>query len=129
MVSLARRDGSWLGQCVGQPHDPPAASLFPSQLFEQTRCRYLSLLVATTISCPALADPRWVGQFSETDTGIPAPWKIEYVDQRVPPTQYTLRKWDGVMAIEASAHKSMALLARSVAVNLKNADFVLAMAD
>lgn len=119
MVSLARRDGSWLGQCVGQRHDPPAASLFPSQLFKQTRCRYLGLLVATTISCPALADPRWVGQFSETDTGIPAPWKIEYVDQRVPPTQYTLRKWDGVMAIEASAHKSMALLARSVAVNLK----------
>ena len=81
--------------------------------------RNLSILVATTIPCAVLADPLWVGRFSEANTVIPTPWKIEHLDQHVPPTQYALRKWDGVVAIEAKAKKSMALLARSVAVNLK----------
>ena len=36
----------------------------------------------------------------------------------VPPTRYRTRTWDGIGAIEAQAHGSTALLARSVEVNL-----------
>lgn len=77
------------------------------------------LLPAISLPLSALADPLWLGRFNESDTNIPAPWKIEHLDQRVPPTQYTLRKWDGVVAIEARAKKSMALLGRTAAVDLK----------
>ena len=77
------------------------------------------LLPAISLPLSALADPLWVGRFNESDTTIPAPWKIEHLDQRVPPTQYTLRKWDGVVAIEARAKKSMALLGRTATVDLK----------
>lgn len=67
----------------------------------------------------ACADQVWVGRFSETDTALPIPWKIEHLDQRVAPTQYAVRKWDGVVAIEAKAKKSMALLGRNLTVDLK----------
>jgi len=72
--------------------------------------------------CAALgvsAEPIWVGRFSEADPAIPAPWKIEHLNEKYPPTRYTLRRWDGVVAIEAQADKSMALLGRPVAVDLK----------
>lgn len=81
--------------------------------------RFLYCLVGITAAFAAQADPLWVGRFSEADKTIPAPWKIQHLDQRVPPTQYTLRKWDGVVAIEAKAKKSMALLGRPLAVDLK----------
>ena len=72
--------------------------------------------------CAALgvsAEPIWVGRFSEADPAIPAPWKIEHLNEKYPPTRYALRRWDGVVAIEAQADKSMALLGRPVAVDLK----------
>lgn len=81
--------------------------------------RFLPALIGITLPFAALADPLWVGRFSETETAIPAPWKVEVLDQRVPPTQYGLRKWDGVVAIEAKASRSMALLGRTIAVDLK----------
>lgn len=65
------------------------------------------------------AEPLWVGRFSEADAAIPAPWKVEQLNDRIPPTRYGLRRWDGVMAIEAHASKSMALLGRPVAVDLE----------
>ena len=70
-------------------------------------------------AAPALADDLWVGRFSDADHAIPAPWKIEPVNEQVPPTRYALRRWDGVVAIEALASKSMALLGRPVAVDLE----------
>ncbi|MDO8304757.1 MAG: DUF3047 domain-containing protein, partial [Herminiimonas sp.] len=82
-------------------------------------CRFLACLLGMGIPFAAAADSLWVGRFSETDIAIPAPWKIEQLDQRVPPTQYGIRKWDGVLAIEAKANKSMALLGRPVTVDLK----------
>lgn len=81
--------------------------------------RFLVCLVGMTASFAAQADPLWVGRFSESDTTIPSPWKIEHLDQRVRPTLYVLRKWDGVIAIEAKAKKSMALLGRPLTVDLK----------
>lgn len=80
---------------------------------------FLACQLGMSISLAAWADPLWVGRFSETDAAIPVPWAIEHLDQRVPPTQYAVRKWDGVVAIEAKAKKSMALFGRTVTVDLK----------
>ena len=77
------------------------------------------LAMALSVPLAAWADPLWLGRFSASDAAIPAPWKIEHLDQRVPPTEYKLRQWDGVFAIEARASKSMALLGRIATVNLK----------
>ena len=86
--------------------------------------RILAGLVSMVISFATAADPLWVGRFSEADSTISSPWKIEHLDQRVPPTQYGLRKWDGVIAIEAKAKKSMALLGRTLAIDLKKRPFL-----
>ena len=79
-------------------------------------------LLPAALLCAALgvsAEPVWVGRFNDADTAIPAPWKVEHFNEKHPPTRYTLRRWDGVVAIEAMADKSMALLGRPVAVDLK----------
>lgn len=67
----------------------------------------------------AVAAPVHVGRFaSDTDTP-PAPWQLVQLDQRVPATRYRALRWDGRAAIEASAHASMALLARPLTVDLQ----------
>ena len=66
----------------------------------------------------ALAEPLWVGKFSIPTQGIPAPWKVEQLNKDIPPTIYRVREWDGIPAIEAHAVRSMALLARPLAVDL-----------
>ena len=79
-------------------------------------------LLPAALLCAALgvsAEPVWVGRFNNADTAIPAPWKVEHFNEKHPPTRYTLRRWDGVVAIEAQADRSMALLGRPVAVDLK----------
>jgi len=50
---------------------------------------------------------------------IPAPWQVVQLNKKITPTQYRIRQWDGVTAIEAIADRSMALLARSVDINLQ----------
>ena len=86
--------------------------------------RRWTVLASVMAPLIALADPLWVGRFSEADTAIPAPWKIDRLDPHVPPTHYALRQWDGVIAIEAVARKSMALLARPVRIDLKKTPFL-----
>jgi hypothetical protein len=81
--------------------------------------RFLSCLIGMALPLSVLADELWVGRFSDADAPLPAPWKIEQLDSRVPPTEYALRKWDGVVAIEAKAKKSMALFGRAVVVDLR----------
>ncbi|MDP3638845.1 MAG: DUF3047 domain-containing protein [Azonexus sp.] len=86
--------------------------------------RFNSFMLITLLALPltAPADSFWVGRFSEAEVAnpaIPAPWKIEQPNPKIPPTRYALRQWDGVFAIEAQADKSMALLGRTLAVNLK----------
>jgi hypothetical protein len=66
----------------------------------------------------ALAEPLWVGRFLPEKGGIPAPWQVQRLDDKVPPTRYRLREWDGVHAVEAQAVNSMALLARPLQVDL-----------
>lgn len=75
------------------------------------------LLLAATHG--ASAEPLWIGRFSAGQGAIPAPWQIEHLDRRVAPTRYQLRQWDGVVAIEAQAENSMALLGRPLAVDLR----------
>jgi len=78
----------------------------------------LSLLLL--VPSIAWADPVWVGRFAPSDGGgIPSPWRIERLDDAVPPTRYRLREWDGVGAVEAHAVASMALMARPLTIDLE----------
>jgi hypothetical protein len=52
---------------------------------------------------------------------VPAPWQLIRFDQQVAPTQFQLRNWDAVAALEATANSSMALLARPLTVELRQA--------
>ena len=70
------------------------------------------------LSLQAVAEPLWVGKFAATADALPAPWQVEQLNKNIPPTRYRLREWDGVMAVEAHAVKSMALLARPVSIDL-----------
>ena len=68
---------------------------------------------------PVLAgEPVWLGRFDGALSEPPAPWRLVRFDEKIPATQYRVRKWDGIAAIEAVAVRSMALLARPVAVDL-----------
>ena len=65
----------------------------------------------------ALVQPVWIGQFSGSGA-VPPPWRVVQVGRKVPPTQYRRAIVAGVPAIEARAERSMALLARPIAVDL-----------
>ena len=64
------------------------------------------------------AETVWVGKFEAAGTSLPAPWRVEQIDKKIPPTEYRLRMWDGVNAVEAHAVNSMAVLARPVEIDL-----------
>lgn len=76
------------------------------------------LPLVALLPAAGLAEPVWVGRFASADGSIPAPWQIVQLDRDIPPTRYRLREWDGVMAVEAHAVKSMALLARPLDIDL-----------
>ncbi len=81
--------------------------------------RRMMAACALLLPLPLLAEPVWVGRFLPDAGGaMPAPWQVERLDDKVPPTRYRLREWDGVAAVEAHAVKSMALLARPLEVDL-----------
>lgn len=63
-----------------------------------------------------IATQAWVGQFQAEGTP-PAPWRVVRIGNKVPPTRYRIARIDGVTAIEGVADKSMALLARPLAVD------------
>lgn len=74
-------------------------------------------LISSLVLTSAGAGDTWVGRFP-AQGDIPPPWQIEQIDNKVPPTRYQLRPWDGVNAVEAHADASMALLGRPVTVDL-----------
>lgn len=76
------------------------------------------LLLGVTAPVAHAAEENWVGRFDAAETALPVPWRLLQLDKRVPATQYRLRLWDGVAAIEATADASMTLLAREVEVDL-----------
>lgn len=59
-----------------------------------------------------------VGRFPAGNGAPPAPWQLQTLSDKLKPTVYALREWDGVHAIEAQAKASMALMARPLAVDL-----------
>ncbi len=59
-----------------------------------------------------------VGQF-ETEGRPPAPWRVVRISKKVPPTRYRVTRIDGITAVEGVADKSMALLARPLAIDLE----------
>jgi len=71
------------------------------------------------IACGAQAvEVQRLDRFSGESETVPAPWQVIQLDKKVAPTRYRVTRWDGVLAIEASAERSMALLARPVEVDL-----------
>lgn len=82
--------------------------------------RNVSALTLFAASFAAQAsEPVWLDRFKEPLSGVPAPWRVVQLDNKVAPTQYRIAKWDGIFAIEATAEHSMALLARPVTIELK----------
>ncbi|SFF66700.1 Protein of unknown function [Fontimonas thermophila] len=79
-----------------------------------TRGLWLALLWPAALAAQILD----VGRFEAESVEIPAPWRLVQPSTKVPPTRYRLRAWDGVMAIEARAEASMAMLARPLTVDL-----------
>lgn len=65
----------------------------------------------------AAAQPVWVGQFAGFGAP-PAPWRVVQISRKVPPTRYRRATVAGVQAIEARSDRSMALLARPIAIDL-----------
>jgi hypothetical protein len=79
---------------------------------------WATVLVLLSAARGVCAEPLWIGRFDAAAATIPAPWEVRSVDERIPATQYQLRLWDGVAAVEALADRSMAMLARPVSVDL-----------
>lgn len=73
------------------------------------------MIILTTLL--AAASPVWVGRF-QAEGPPPAPWRVVRIGTKAPPTRYRVVRVDGVTAVEAVAVKSMALLARPLAVDL-----------
>lgn len=79
---------------------------------------FLGIIVFLAIASYPLqaqnAGAQWVSNFASGTAG----WRSVQIDKKIPPTKFTAKRIDGVPAIEAYAHKSMALFTRPVMVNL-----------
>lgn len=76
------------------------------------------LAVGVAGAAAAAGTPVWVGSFAGVGS-VPEPWRVVRFNAAVPPTGYRMATVEGVAAIEARADKSMALLARPLAVDLE----------
>lgn len=82
--------------------------------------RLVAVLGLVSMCVQAQDTVTYVGRFDASNSSPPAPWQIVRFDERIPPTKYRVISWDGVAAVEAEAHASMALLARPLNVDLKS---------
>src|SRR5690606_42057432 len=83
------------------------------------RCvRWALALSLTCTAAVAQAATVWVGRCPAGAAGLPEPWRVQQLDERIAPTQYALKTWDGVVAVEAVAERSMALLGRPIDIDL-----------
>lgn len=63
------------------------------------------------------ASPQETGSQEKHDA-LPRLWQLRQLDPTIPPTHYRLREWDGLLAIEANADASMALLGRPLDIDI-----------
>lgn len=56
----------------------------------------------------------------EKRDALPRFWQLRQLDPSIPPTHYRLREWDGLLAIEANADASMALLGRPLDIDISH---------
>lgn len=81
--------------------------------------RHLVLLVGSIFSLQTQASNEVrLDHFTKESVDVPSPWQVVQLDSKVLPTRYSVTRWDDVLAIEATAEHSMALLARPVEVDL-----------
>ena len=59
-----------------------------------------------------------LGKIDPAAAGLPVPWRLIRWEHSVPATRYRQVLWDGVEAVEARAESSMALLGRTVDIDL-----------
>ena len=75
-------------------------------------------LLMLCLLLPTAAQAVDVGRFPPGTGAPPAPWQLQTISDKLTPTRYALREWDGVRAIEAQAKASMALMARPLSIDL-----------
>lgn len=81
--------------------------------------RNLVLLIGTILSLLAQAsDEVRLDHFTQESVDVPSPWQVIQLNKKVPPTHYRVTRWDDMFAIEATADRSMTLLARAVEIDL-----------
>lgn len=81
--------------------------------------RNLVLLIGTIFSTLTHAsDEVRLAHFTRESVDVPSPWQVVHLNSKVTPTRYRVTRWDDVLAIEATAERSMSLLARPVEVDL-----------
>ena len=83
--------------------------------------RSIGILSLLAMSCGVNAgEIVRLDNFAGDSVTVPPPWQVIQLDKKVAPTDYRVNHWDGVSAIEATAEHSMALLARSVEIDLNH---------
>jgi hypothetical protein len=75
--------------------------------------RALLAVALLSSSAAARAEPVWVGRFADGTEG----WRNVSLSDKLAPTRYAARHWDGVAAIEARAEASMSLYARPLSID------------
>lgn len=83
------------------------------------KVRNLVLLIGASFSLLVQAgDGVRLDNFTKESVVVPSPWQVIQLNKNVSPTRYRVTRWDDVLAIEATAERSMSLLARPVEIDL-----------
>ena len=80
--------------------------------------RVFALLLYFPVMVMAGVSEVSIGRFDTDLPALPPPWQVIQLEKNVSLTQYRTLYWDGVHAIESQANRSMALLGRTVEVDL-----------
>jgi len=92
--------------------------LSPKNLCYRAACCWLLCLGLFILHTNCVAAENAIGRFDATHSSAPPPWQLIRFDKSAPPTNYSVKEWDGLAAVEARAESSMALLGRKVEVDL-----------
>ena len=82
------------------------------------RCSATALVLAAALYTGLAVPAPAVAQTQTSGGALPEPWRVVTINERIKPTQYQAATVDGVVAFEAQADGSMALLARPLEVDL-----------